>query len=80
MGTLHFKSMLITHPLVASQEDYIDPDSFNDDDNYVEPEEHPASSKEAWVVRDELWKKKAQQWCQWSSYLYPLSFQRPDGT
>lgn len=32
--------------LVAFQEDYIDPDSFHDDDNYVEPEEHLASSKE----------------------------------
>lgn len=38
--------MQVTQPLVASQEDYIDPDSFHDDDNYVEPEEHPASSKD----------------------------------
>lgn len=43
-----------TAALVASQEDYIDPDSFHDDDNYVEPEEHPAGSKEALVLIDRI--------------------------
>lgn len=55
---------------VASQ-DYIDPDSFHDDDNYVEPEEDPTISKEVLVLDRQIYKQKAQQWCQWSAYLYP---------